>query len=101
MPAFPDSPEQVRLATLLCPTARSGVPRAADRDLVRRQDFYDFETAQRKERVDMSVSTWILVGGALWLVGATPVALLLGRVIRARDEQVPRDAVPARSESAI
>ena len=44
----------------------------------------------------MSVSTWILVGGSLWLVGATPVALLLGRVIRARDEQVPRDAVPAR-----
>jgi hypothetical protein len=49
----------------------------------------------------MSVSTWIMVGGALWLVGATPVALLLGRVIRARDEQVPRDPVPARSESAV
>jgi uncharacterized membrane protein YecN with MAPEG domain len=48
----------------------------------------------------MSVSTWILVGGALWLVGATPVALLLGRVIHARDEQVPTDAVPVRPEPA-
>jgi len=100
MPTFMSSLKQVQAATLLCPTTRSGVPRAADRDLLRRQDFHDFETAQRKERVAMSVSTWILVGGALWLVGATPVALLLGRVIRARDEQVPRDAVPARPEPA-
>ncbi|MGD9987445.1 hypothetical protein [Pseudonocardia sp.] len=33
---------------------------------------------------------WILVGVAAWIVVAVIVVILLGRMIRARDAQVPR-----------
>jgi hypothetical protein len=42
----------------------------------------------------MSVAAWILVGAAIWLVAGVPLALLLGRVVRGRDEQVPTVAAP-------
>jgi hypothetical protein len=48
----------------------------------------------------VSAIDWISVGVALWLVGAVHLAVLLGRVIRGRDEQVPADAVPAGPEAA-
>jgi hypothetical protein len=57
------------------------------------------KTSQGKERAVVTTIAWILVGIALWLVIAVPVALLLGRVVRRRDEQVPPVAVPMWSES--
>jgi hypothetical protein len=47
------------------------------------------KTSQGKERAVVTTIVWILVGAALWLVIAVLVALLLGRVVRRRDEQVP------------
>jgi hypothetical protein len=44
--------------------------------------------------VSISTLGWIVVGVTAWLVVAVVVALLIGRVIRARDEQVPRDDLP-------
>jgi hypothetical protein len=40
---------------------------------------------------------WICVGAAVWLVVAATLSLLLGRVIRKRDEQVPHSYSPRRS----
>ncbi|WP_219417919.1 hypothetical protein [Pseudonocardia nigra] len=39
----------------------------------------------------MAISTlgWIAVGVAAWLAAATVVAVLIGRAVRLRDEQVP------------
>ncbi len=41
----------------------------------------------------MAISTfgWILIGVAIWLVVATVVGVLIGRMLRQRDRQVPRD----------
>lgn len=51
------------------------------------------------EGVAVSAIAWIGVGAALWVVVAVPLALLVGRVIRGRDEQVPAVAVPTSSRS--
>ena len=48
----------------------------------------------------MSAVAWIVVGAALWLAAGVPLALLLGRVVRNRDAQVPTVAASPRSESA-
>jgi len=48
----------------------------------------------------MSAVAWIVVGAALWLAAGVPLALLLGRVVRERDVQVPTVAVSPRPESA-
>lgn len=40
----------------------------------------------------MSVAGWIAVGVVAWVVVAFVVAVLIGRVIRLRDRQVPGDA---------
>ena len=47
----------------------------------------------------MSAVAWIVVGGALWLAAGVPLALLIGRVVRERDVQVPTVAVSPRPES--
>jgi hypothetical protein len=52
------------------------------------------------ERIAMSAVAWIVVGAALWLAAGVPLALLLGRVVRERDAQVPTVAVSPRPESA-
>jgi hypothetical protein len=43
--------------------------------------------------VAVSVIAWVWVGAALWPVVAVLVALVVGRVVRSRDEQVPRPSV--------
>ena len=47
-------------------------------------------TASRAEGVTISTFAWIAVGVAAWLVVAALVGLLIGRMIRGRDRQVPR-----------
>ena len=47
----------------------------------------------------MSAAGWIVLGAALWLVAGMSVALLLGRVVRGRDEQVPTIDLPSPSRS--
>lgn len=37
----------------------------------------------------MTVLAWIANGLAAWLVVSVPVALVVGRVLRARDRQIP------------
>ena len=45
----------------------------------------------------MTAMAWICVGAAVWLIVAVTLSLLLGRVIRRRDEQVPHSYSPRRS----
>lgn len=35
---------------------------------------------------------WVLIGVAAWVAASGVVAVLVGRMVRARDAQVPRDA---------
>jgi hypothetical protein len=39
----------------------------------------------------VSVAAWIVSGAVVWLIAAVPPALVLGRVLRARDRQEPTD----------
>ncbi len=51
--------------------------------------------------VSAMVWMWVWVGVALWLLAAASVALVIGRVVRSRDNQVPRahpQAEPVRPE---
>jgi hypothetical protein len=43
----------------------------------------------RDQGVAISTLGWILLAAAAWLVVATAVGLLVGRMIRERDRQVP------------
>jgi hypothetical protein len=45
----------------------------------------------------VTAMAWICVGAAVWLIVAVTLSLLLGRVIRRRDEQVPHSYSPRRS----
>jgi hypothetical protein len=43
----------------------------------------------------MPIGVWVGVGVAVWLVVAVGVAMWIGRMIRARDGQVPRLEPPS------
>ncbi|GAA1868973.1 hypothetical protein GCM10009836_56880 [Pseudonocardia ailaonensis] len=43
----------------------------------------------------MSVAGWIVVGVVAWVAVALVVALLVGRMVRLRDRQVPEPPAPA------
>lgn len=43
----------------------------------------------------MSVAGWIAVGVVAWVVIALLVAVLVGRMVRLRDRQVPADPMPS------
>ncbi len=43
---------------------------------------------------DISALTWILIVAGGWLCLATVVGVVVGRIIRNRDRQVPTDAEP-------
>lgn len=45
----------------------------------------------------MSLGLWIAVGALVWIVLAVGVALLVGRIVRQRDRQVPGDEPDAPS----
>jgi hypothetical protein len=47
---------------------------------------------RRAEGAVISVFAWIAIGVAAWLVVAALTGVLIGRVIRGRDRQVPKDA---------
>ncbi|MCE0761562.1 hypothetical protein LWC35_01320 [Pseudonocardia kujensis] len=42
----------------------------------------------------MSVAGWIVVGVLAWVAVALVVAVLVGRMVRLRDRQVPEDPLP-------
>ena len=52
------------------------------------------------EGVVISTFAWIAIGVAAWLVVAVLVGLLIGRMIRGRDRQVPGDAAARRQRAA-
>lgn len=41
---------------------------------------------------------WLVVGVGVWVVAGTVGALVIGRVVRARERQVPREQVEAVEE---
>lgn len=48
----------------------------------------------------MSVLTWIIVGAIAWMAVAAVVGVLVGRAVRMRDRQVPRDQPQASAEAS-
>lgn len=42
----------------------------------------------------MSIVVWIILGVTAWVVLGSAVALIVGRMVRHRDRQVPHDARP-------
>ncbi|GAA4850260.1 hypothetical protein ACFQ34_23290 [Pseudonocardia benzenivorans] len=45
---------------------------------------------------------WVLIGMAAWVAVSVVVAVVVGRMVRARDAQVPRDAPrPARASGSL
>jgi hypothetical protein len=40
----------------------------------------------------LEVLSWIVVGGLIWVGVALGVGVVIGRVVRNRDRQVPRDS---------
>ncbi len=52
---------------------------------------------QRVSGVTISTIGWIVVGVAAWLVVSVIVGVLIGRMVRLRDQQVPRKPVDDRA----
>lgn len=49
----------------------------------------------------MSLGLWIGLGVLVWIVLAIGVALLIGRIVRQRDRQVPGDAPGAPTSEPV
>jgi hypothetical protein len=47
-------------------------------------------TSGRAGEGDIGTLGWIAIGGLVWLAAATVVGLVIGRMIRRRDEEMPR-----------
>jgi hypothetical protein len=52
----------------------------------------DTNGCQRAGGASISAFSWITVGVTVWLVIAALVGLLIGRMIRGRDRQIPQDS---------
>lgn len=39
----------------------------------------------------MTAAMWVALAGAMWTVVAVGVGVLIGRMVRRRDRQIPRD----------
>jgi hypothetical protein len=52
------------------------------------------DSRHRKGPTDISPLTWVLIVAGGWLCLAAVVGVVVGRVIRNRDRQIPTDAEP-------